>query len=132
MEVQIGAMDDKPLEKLIESTSQAGEIVRGDRKPSRTLEVTSDIVREIRKSTDLSQEKFAGLFHISIGTLRSWEQGRRRPDGPAAALLIAIRNNPKHVVAALNSRAQPVQLRKQWSQCTSCGSPLQTHQHLRL
>jgi|SRR5210317_1075994 putative transcriptional regulator len=98
-------MDDRLFEKLIKSASQADEIVRGDRKPSRTFEVTSDIVREIRKSTGLSQEKFARLFHISVGTLRNWEQGRRRPDGPAAALLIAIRNDPKHVVAALNSAA---------------------------
>lgn len=98
-------MDDKLFAKLIESASQATEIVRGDRKASRTFEVTSDIVREIRESTGLSQERFAGLFHISVGTLRNWEQGRRRPDGPAAALLTAIKNDPKHVVAALNSAA---------------------------
>ncbi len=98
-------MDEKLFAKLIESASQAAEIVRGDREPSRTFEVTSDIVREIRESTGLSQEKFAGLFHISVGTLRNWEQGRRRPDGPAAALLTAIKNDPKHVVAALNSVA---------------------------
>ena len=96
-------MDEKLLAKLIESASQAAEIVRGDRAPSRTFEVTSDIVREIRESTGLSREKFAGLFHISVGTLRNWEQGRRRPDGPAAALLTAIKNDPEHVVAALNS-----------------------------
>ena len=75
-------MDDKLFEKLMESAVQADEIVRGDRRPSRTFEVTSDIVREIRNSTGLSQEKFARLFHIS-----------------------AIRNDPKHVVAALNSAA---------------------------
>ena len=96
-------MDEKLFAKLIESASQAAEIVHGDRVPSRTFEVTSDVVREIRKSTSLSQEKFAGLFHISVGTLRNWEQGRRRPDGPAAALLTAIKNDPEHVVAALNS-----------------------------
>ena len=99
------AMDKNLFEKLIESASQAAEIARGKRNPSRTFEVTSDIVREIRESTSLSQEKFAGLFHISVGTLRNWEQGRRRPDGPAAALLIAIKNDPEHVVAALNSAA---------------------------
>ena len=98
-------MDEKLFEKLDKSASQAVEIVRGERKPSHTFEVTSDIVREIRESTGLSQEKFAGLFHISVGTLRNLEQGRRRPDGPAAALLIAIRNDPEHVVAALNSAA---------------------------
>ena len=96
-------MDDKLFTKLIESASQAAEIVRGEREPSRTFEVTSDIVREIRKSTNLSQEKFGNLFHISVGTLRNWEQGRRRPDGPAAALLIEIKNDPRHVIAALNS-----------------------------
>jgi putative transcriptional regulator len=96
-------MDDKLFAELIKSASQAVEIVRGDRKPSRTFEISSDIVREIRKSTGLSQERFAGLFHISVGTLRNWEQGRRRPDGPAAALLTAIKNDPEHVVAALNS-----------------------------
>lgn len=96
-------MDDRLFEKLIESASQAAEIVRGDRSPSRIFEVTSDVVREIRENTGLSQAKFAGLFHISVGTLRNWEQGRRRPDGPAAALLTAIKNDPEHVVAALNA-----------------------------
>lgn len=98
-------MDKKLFEKLIESASQAAEITRGERNLSRTFEVTSDIVREIRESTNLSQAKFAGLFHISVGTLRNWEQGRRRPDGPAAALLIAIKNDPEHVLAALNPAA---------------------------
>ncbi|MDE0367686.1 MAG: helix-turn-helix domain-containing protein [Gammaproteobacteria bacterium] len=98
-------MDEKLFEKLIESASQAAEIVRGERKPSRTFEVSSGVVSDVRRSTGLSQEKFAGLFHISVGTLRNWEQGRRRPDGPAAALLMAIKNDPAHVVAALNSGA---------------------------
>lgn len=100
-------MDDKLFDKLIESASQAAEIVRGNRSPSRTFEVTSDVVREIRENTGLSQAKFAGLFHISVGTLQNWEQGRRRPGGPAAALLIAIKNDPEHVVAALNSADWP-------------------------
>ncbi|MBT8083717.1 MAG: helix-turn-helix domain-containing protein [Woeseia sp.] len=95
-------MDKKLFDKLLKSAAQASEIVNGQRKASRTFVVTSDVVREIRESTGLSQEKFAGLIHISVGTLRNWEQGRRRPDGPAAALLTAIRNDPKHVVAALN------------------------------
>jgi putative transcriptional regulator len=96
-------MDDKLFEKLMESASQVAEIVRSDRKPSRTFEVTSDIVPETRESTGLSREKSAGLFQISVGTLRNWEQGRRRPYPPAAALLTAIRHDPEHVVAALNS-----------------------------
>lgn len=98
-------MDDKLFAELIESASQAAEIVRGEREASRAFELTPDIVRKIRESTGLSQDRFASLFHISVGTLRNWEQGRRRPDGPAAALLTAIKNDPTHVLAALNSGA---------------------------
>lgn len=95
-------MEDELFQKLIESASQAAQIVRGERAPSRTFELSSDLIREIRESVGLSQEKFASLIHISVGTLRNWEQGRRRPVGPAAALLTAIRNDPRRVVAALN------------------------------
>ena len=94
-------MEDKLFDELLESDSQAVGIVRGERVPSRTFEVTSDIIREIRENTGLSQEKFAGLIHISVGTLRNWEQGRRRPAGPAAALLTAIRNDPQRGGATL-------------------------------
>ncbi|MEO1247801.1 MAG: helix-turn-helix domain-containing protein [Pseudomonadota bacterium] len=98
-------MDDLLFEQLMESAAQAAEIAHGKRKPSRKFEVNEDVVRQIRESTGLSQERFASLFHISVGTLRNWEQGRRHPQGPAAALLKAIKNDPKNVVAALNSRA---------------------------
>lgn len=95
-------MQKRLFERLLKSANQAVEIVDGRRPASRSFEVSSDFVRAIRESTGLSQEKFASLIRISVGTLRNWEQGRRRPDGPAAALLMAIRNDPKHVVAALN------------------------------
>ena len=95
-------MEKELFDKLLESANQAVEIKNGRRAPSRSFEVSSDFVREIRESTGLSQEKFASLIRISVGTLRNWEQGRRRPDGPAAALLMAIHNDPEHVVAALN------------------------------
>ena len=44
---------------------------------------------------------FARVLDVDVGTLRNWEQGRREPTGPARALLRAIRNDPKHVLAAL-------------------------------
>jgi len=34
-------------------------------------------------------------------TLQNWEQGRRRPEGPARALLKVAAENPKAVAAAL-------------------------------
>jgi putative transcriptional regulator len=36
-------------------------------------------VRVIRRALGLSQETFSARFHIPLGTLRDWEQGRKDP-----------------------------------------------------
>ena len=46
--------------------------------------------RIIRRALGLSQEEFAARFHIPLGTLRDWEQGRKDPDAAARAYLRAI------------------------------------------
>lgn len=58
-------------------------------------------VAAIRAKTGLSQERFARAFRISPHTLRNWEQGRRVPEGPARALLMAIDREPQAVLRAL-------------------------------
>ena len=58
-------------------------------------------VAAIRAKTGLSQERFARAFQISPHTLRNWEQGRRVPEGPARALLLAIDRDPEAVMRAL-------------------------------
>ena len=95
-------MEDKEFNDLIRSVTEAGEILRGERRPTRSFTIDAASVREIRESLSLSQRQFASIVHVSIKTLRNWEQGIRTPDGAAAALLTAIRNDPKHVLAALN------------------------------
>ena len=60
-------------------------------------------VAAIRAKTGLSQERFARAFRISPHTLRNWEQGRRLPEGPARALLMAIRRDPKGLLRALRA-----------------------------
>lgn len=89
------------FEELVESIRQAGEIVRGERAPSRKFHVDATMIKDLRKRTRLSQAKFAALLRVEIGTLRNWEQGRREPTGPAKALLYAIRKDPEHVLKAL-------------------------------
>ena len=96
-------MEEQLFNELIQSVIEAGEIRRGDRNPSRVFTVDAASVREIRESLALSQRQFASIVHVSIKTLRNWEQGIRTPDGAAAALLTAIRNDPKNVLAALNA-----------------------------
>ncbi|MBP6078612.1 MAG: helix-turn-helix domain-containing protein [Xanthomonadales bacterium] len=94
-------MDKALFAQLVESMEQMGEIRRGERAPSREFHVDALGIRNIRKATGLSQPKFARVLDVDVGTLRNWEQGRREPTGPARALLRAIRNDPKHVLAAL-------------------------------
>ena len=91
----------KFFDELMESVQQMGDIVRGERQPSREFHVETLPVKEIRKATGLTQAKFAALIDVHLGTLRNWEQGRRAPTGPAKALLKAIHNDPVNVLNAL-------------------------------
>lgn len=49
----------------------------------------------IRKKLKLSQSAFAGLMGVSLRTVQDWEQGRRKPSGPAVALLRIAEQKPK-------------------------------------
>lgn len=56
----------------------------------------------IRRALRLTQEEFAGRYHIPLGTLRDWEQGRAVPDQPTQAYLKLIARDPDHVNRTLN------------------------------
>jgi putative transcriptional regulator len=66
-----------------------------------TVEVPVVDVRSMRKRLGLSQAAFAAKFGFQTGTLRNWEQGRTRPDGPARVLLAVIERHPEAVEDAL-------------------------------
>jgi len=55
----------------------------------------------IRRALRLSQEEFAARYHIPLGTLRDWEQGRFEPDAAARAYLAVIASVPEVVRRAL-------------------------------
>jgi putative transcriptional regulator len=57
----------------------------------------------IRRALGLSQEGFATRYHIPLGTLRDWEQGRAEPDRAARAYLTVIAREPEAVRKALRS-----------------------------
>jgi putative transcriptional regulator len=57
----------------------------------------------IRRALGLSQEDFATRYHIPIGTLRDWEQGRVEPDRAARAYLTVIARDREAVQRALGS-----------------------------
>ena len=51
--------------------------------------------RRIRAKLKLSQAAFAGLMGVSLRTVQDWEQGRRKPSGPAEALLRVAEQHPE-------------------------------------
>jgi putative transcriptional regulator len=60
--------------------------------------------KKLRDRLGLTQEEFAARYRIPVGTLRDWEQGRKRPDAPARAYLTVIARDP-HAVASLLGEA---------------------------
>jgi len=51
--------------------------------------------QDIRARLQLSQAAFAGLMGVSLRTVQDWEQGRRKPSGPAEALLRIAEQHPE-------------------------------------
>jgi putative transcriptional regulator len=62
-------------------------------------------VKIIRRALELTQEEFSNRYHIPLGTLRDWEQGRAEPDQPTRAYLTLIARDPEHVNRVLNRRS---------------------------
>jgi len=91
-------MKEELFEELLQSVREGGEILRGRRKPSRAFRVDEPDVRAVRREYRLSQSKFAALMGISAGTLRNWEQGRRKPEGSARILLRIVAKHPEAVL----------------------------------
>jgi len=58
-------------------------------------------VKAIRNDLGMTEREFAGRFGFSLGTLRNWERGHRRPEGAARAFLTVIARRPDAVIAAL-------------------------------
>jgi putative transcriptional regulator len=62
---------------------------------TRTIDLSISPPAEIRKRLNVSQHAFAGLLGVSVRTIQDWEQGRRKPSGPAKALLRIVDHNPE-------------------------------------
>ena len=96
-------MKEQLFEELLESVKQGGAIMRGEMKPGRVFKFEQPEVQLIRKKYGLSQEKFATLLGISVSTLRNWEQGRRKPEGPARVLLRVAARHPEAILDAVHN-----------------------------
>jgi len=62
-------------------------------------------IASLRRFVGLTQAEFARAISISVHTLRNWEQGRRKPEGPAIALLRIAARHPRILRENLESAA---------------------------
>ncbi len=58
-------------------------------------------VRSVRRGRGLTQQAFADKFGFTVGAVRDWEQGRKRPDRAARILLAVILSAPEAVANAV-------------------------------
>jgi putative transcriptional regulator len=91
-------MSSKAIEKAARADPDAQPLTPADFKRMKAR----PRVQIIRRALDLTQEEFAERYHIPLGTLRDWEQGRSEPDQPTRAYLTLIARDPEHVNRALN------------------------------
>ncbi len=96
-------MKDHDFKELLTSIDQARKIHKGKLKPTRIFKFNPVMIKKIREELHVTQSEFAYMIGVSVDTLQNWEQGRRKPDGPALALLKVAAANPKVVMDALHA-----------------------------
>ena len=96
-----GAMENEAFETVMAGLHEALAHARGEAVPGlvvHTPRVRADLdVAANRRRTGASQARFAQSIGIAVSTLRTWEQGRRHPEGPARVRLALLDRNPRVV-----------------------------------
>ncbi len=84
------------FDRILQGLNEALDYANGAREGYivHEVEVPDPEVPAIRARTGLSQAEFARSIGVKKATLVNWEQGRRRPDGPARVLLALIAKEP--------------------------------------
>ena len=95
-------MSDELFGELVDSMKEAAAICKKETEPSRIFEYSPLNVKEIRERSKKSQNDFAHMIGVKLGTLQNWEQGRRNPTGAALALLKLVAADPEYVAGILN------------------------------
>ena len=90
--------------QLLESMQQAVEHAQGQRtlKTTKVAKKAGKLsprkILGIRQALKASTPVFAAYLNVSPDTVRSWENNRRQPSGPALRLLEIAVNNPEVLV----------------------------------
>ena len=94
----------KAFDKILAGLNEARSFAQG--KPVEGLklhkrEIGRSEVAAVRMKSGLTQSQFAELLGASIGTVRKWESGERKPSGAADRLLRLFVAKPKLVTDTL-------------------------------
>ena len=91
-------MDDKLFNELESNLKEAVNIAKGRVAPKTAyVVVTPAQIKAIRRKAKMSQAMFARSFHLSLDTVKGWEQGKRSPDAAASNYLRLIQADPDFV-----------------------------------
>jgi putative transcriptional regulator len=101
---RVAATTDRVIAKQIAADPDTAPIFSA-RELSRAKRVVpapaAEDVRALRRRLGLTQAQFAARYGFSLETIRNYEQGHRRPAGPARVLLKVIASEPDAVTRAL-------------------------------
>lgn len=92
--------DDPDAESIRDSLTRSLQDAKAG-KFGRVTKIEVSPIAETRHKIGLSQSQFAKTIGISVNTLKSWEQGQRKPSGAAGALLKILNKHPE-LVTELN------------------------------
>jgi putative transcriptional regulator len=97
-------MGSKAFEKILVGLNQARAYARGEHVPGlrvHKVKVKRNEIAAVRLREGLTQAQFAELLGTSLGTVRKWESGERKPSGAAARLIQLMVAKPKIVTKTL-------------------------------
>jgi len=89
-------MSDRDIgQEILESIKEIKKHKRGKIKLKIHALAEPSPPNKIRQKLKLSQSAFASLMGVSPRTIQDWEQGRRKPRGPAKSLMRIAEQHPE-------------------------------------
>ena len=101
-------MKKQHFDGLLQSLDEARRFARGEPTPGvkiHTRVIDRNEVAAVRIKAGLTQGEFARVLGASLGTVRKWEMGERKPSGAAATLLRVLDLDPAIVARAVGIEA---------------------------
>lgn len=97
-------------EALIQGLKDARDCEAGKKKlnastrelPPPAPEFTSKKIKKLREAFGATQDEFATIMNVKVATVRSWEQGQRKPADASNRLLeILEKQGPERILSLL-------------------------------